>query len=113
ISILNKQGQHQPLGVTGEIVIGGDGVASGYLGDADLTNAKFVRDDSSAQPSSRLYRTGDQGRWLPEGVIDFVGRCDRQVKIRGFRIEPGEIESAIAEHADVREVHVTICELPD
>jgi aspartate racemase len=107
VYVLNELGQPQPIGVPGELFIGGDGVALGYRGDDDLTAARFVSDPFSERPGGRLYRTGDRGRWLPDGTLDFIERCDRQLKIRGFRIEPGEIESALAHHPAVREAFVT------
>ena len=91
------------LGAVGEIAIGGHAVARGYLGRTNLTQQKFVPNPFS---SGKLYRTGDLGRWLPNGEIEFLGRKDFQVKIRGFRIEIGEIESAIASQPEVRGVHV-------
>jgi aspartate racemase len=107
VYVLNELGQPQPIGVAGEIYIGGDGVALGYRGAGSLTAARFVPDPFSGRPGARLYRTGDRGRWLPDGTLDFIERCDRQVKIRGFRIEPGEIESVLVQHPSVREAFVT------
>lgn len=94
IHILDPSLQEVPVGVAGEIHIGGVGIAHGYLDRADLTAERFIR-DPFAQPGSRLYKTGDIGRYRPDGVIDFLGRVDGQVKVRGYRVEPGEIESAI------------------
>jgi amino acid adenylation domain-containing protein len=107
VYVLNEFGQPQPIGVPGELFIGGDGVALGYRGDDSLTAMRFVSDPFSAQPGARLYRTGDRVRWLADGVLDFIERCDRQVKINGYRIEPGEIEWVLAQHPAVREVFVT------
>ena len=93
VYILDALGEPMPMGVAGEIHIGGDGVARGYLNQPALTAERFVRDPFSADPQARMYRTGDLGRWLPDGTIEFLGRNDFQVKIRGFRIELGEIEA--------------------
>ncbi len=90
-------GQHlQPIGVAGELCIGGEGVAKGYVNNETLTAEKFVPDPF--RKGGRMFRTGDLARWLPDGNIDFIGRRDAQVKIRGFRIETGEIESRLAQH---------------
>jgi amino acid adenylation domain-containing protein len=106
IYILNEQRQAVPLGVAGEIYIGGANVARGYRGRAELTAQRFIQDPYSAEPQARLYKTGDLGRWKADGTIEYLGRNDDQVKIRGFRIELGEIESQLATHASVREVAV-------
>jgi acyl carrier protein len=90
-------------GLSGEIHIGGAGLARGYHNRADLTAEKFIPDPFSSQPGSRLYKTGDVGRLLPDGQIEFLGRVDDQIKIRGYRIEPNEIVSALNRHPDVRE----------
>ncbi|WP_182875698.1 non-ribosomal peptide synthetase [Microbispora sp. H10670] len=97
-----------PVGVPGELLIGGDGVALGYLGLPGLTAERFIPDPFSGRPGDRLYRTGDVVRYRPDGVIDFLGRIDHQVKIRGFRIEPGEIESALAKQPGVKECVVVL-----
>jgi amino acid adenylation domain-containing protein len=87
----------------GELYLGGDGLARGYLNDPVLTAEKFVPDPNAAEPGSRLYRTGDRVRLLASGAIEFLGRIDQQVKLRGFRIEPGEIESVLLQHPAVKE----------
>jgi amino acid adenylation domain-containing protein len=107
VYVLNDLGQPQCIGVPGELFVGGDGLALGYLGDDQLTTTRFVSDPFSGRPGARLYRTGDRVRWLPDGTLDFIERCDRQVKIRGFRIEPGEVEWVLAHHPAVHEAFVT------
>ncbi|HYC30039.1 MAG TPA: amino acid adenylation domain-containing protein, partial [Chitinophagaceae bacterium] len=92
--ILDRQMQLSPVGVPGEIYIGGAGLARGYLNLDELTRQKFIPDPFS-KGGGRLYRTGDLGRWLADGNIEYLGRIDEQVKIRGYRVEPGEIESVI------------------
>ena len=99
--VLDANMQPAPIGVPGEICIGGDSVARGYLNRPDLTAEKFVPDPLSGQSGVRLYRTGDLGRWLPEGELEFLGRTDYQVKIRGFRIELGEVESVLRQHEEI------------
>ena len=101
IYILDQNFQPVPIGVPGEIFIGGDGVARGYLHRDDLTAERFLKNPFAE--NSRIYKTGDIARWLPDGNIEYLGRGDRQVKIRGFRIELGEIESALVKHPAVRE----------
>jgi amino acid adenylation domain-containing protein/non-ribosomal peptide synthase protein (TIGR01720 family) len=88
-----------PLGVVGEIYVAGDGLARGYLNHAELTAEKFV--DNPYAPGTKMYKTGDLGRWLPDGSIEFTGRKDDQVKVRGFRIELGEIETVLQQHPSV------------
>jgi amino acid adenylation domain-containing protein len=92
-----------PIGVIGELYIGGDSLARGYLKRSELTNEKFIPNPYGEKSGSRLYRTGDLVRYLPDGNIEFLGRIDNQVKIRGFRIEPGEIESVLCQHPAVRD----------
>jgi amino acid adenylation domain-containing protein len=106
VYILDKQQQPVPIGVPGELYIGGEGLARGYLNRPGLTNEYFVPHPFSDQPGARLYRSGDLGRYLPDGSIEFIGRADHQVKIRGFRIELGEVEAALSRHPAVREVVV-------
>ncbi|AXC15239.1 hypothetical protein ACPOL_5995 [Acidisarcina polymorpha] len=106
IYILDEDGAPVTVGATGELYIGGIGVARGYLNRAALTTERFLSDPFSDDPRARMYRTGDLCRWLPDGNIEYLGRNDFQVKIRGFRIELGEIESRLAEHPEVREAVV-------
>ncbi len=102
--ILNQWGVLQPVGAVGELCVGGDGVARGYLGRPDLTKEKFVPHPFA--PGDRLYRTGDLARWLPDGTIEYIGRIDDQVKVRGYRVELGEIESALRQIDGVKEAAV-------
>ena len=102
--ILNQWGVLQPVGAVGELCVGGDGVARGYLGRPDLTKEKFVPHPFA--PGDRLYRTGDLARWLPDGTIEYVGRIDDQVKVRGYRVELGEIETAFRQIDGVKEAAV-------
>ena len=106
IYILDERCQPTPIGVIGEIYIGGAGLARGYLGQPQLTAERFLCDLFSADPRARMYRTGDLGRWRSDGVIEYLGRNDHQVKIRGFRIELGEIEAQLLRHAQVKEAIV-------
>jgi amino acid adenylation domain-containing protein len=110
VYILDSSFQPVPIGVTGEIHIGGNGVARGYLGRTELTKEKFIKNPFSDDPNSRLYRTGDLARYLPDGEIQFHGRADNQVKIRGCRIELGEIESVLNQHLAVKESVVVVRE---
>jgi amino acid adenylation domain-containing protein len=106
IYIFDKYCNPVPVGVPGELHIGGARLARGYLNRPDLTAEKFIPNPFSAEPGARLYKTGDSARYLPDGNIEFLGRVDHQVKIRGFRIEPGEIEAALRQHSAVREAVV-------
>ncbi|KAF9110508.1 hypothetical protein BGX27_006274, partial [Mortierella sp. AM989] len=104
--ILDTQGRPAPLGVIGELCIGGAGVSRGYLNRAELTSERFPLDSFSETKGARMYKTGDLARYLPDGNLVFLGRNDHQIKIRGFRIELGEIEARIAEHPWVRGITV-------
>jgi amino acid adenylation domain-containing protein/non-ribosomal peptide synthase protein (TIGR01720 family) len=106
IRLLDDQGEPVPVGVPGEIYIGGAGVARGYLNRPDLTAARFITDPFDPSGMARIYRSGDLARRLPNGDIEFLGRIDQQVKIRGFRIELGEIEAAIASSYGIADVAV-------
>ncbi|NEW06407.1 amino acid adenylation domain-containing protein [Paenibacillus sp. SYP-B3998] len=104
VYVLDGAGKLLPVGVIGELYIGGDGLAHGYLNQPELTAEKFV--DNPFAPGERMYRTGDLARWLPDGTIEYVGRIDHQVKIRGYRIEIGEVESYLLKMASVQEAVV-------
>ncbi len=109
--VLDDQGQPAPVGVSGEICIGGVPVGAGYLSDPALTSLKF-RPDPFDRYGGRLYRSGDAGRWLPDGNLEFLGRTDQQVKLHGFRIELGEIEASLAQHPKVADAVVVVAEGP-
>ncbi len=102
VQILNEGMRQAPIGEPGEIYIGGAGLARGYRNQPDLTAERFVPDPFSSEPGARLFRTGDLGRYLPDGQIAFLGRVDEQVKIRGFRVEPAEIVKVLDEHPGVQ-----------
>jgi amino acid adenylation domain-containing protein len=113
IYILDGGGEPVPVGVTGEIYIGGIGVARGYLNRPELTAERFLPDPFACEAGhagARMYRTGDLGRWLPDGTIEFLGRNDHQVKIRGFRVEVGEIEARLLNYPGLREAVVLVRE---
>ncbi len=112
--VVDQYGQPVPIGVPGELYLGGAGLARGYLNQPALTADRFVPDWLSGQPGERLYKTGDLVRYLPDGTLDFLCRLDQQVKLRGFRIEPGEIEAVLSQHPGVRDVAVLLREdVPD
>ena len=110
IYLLDRHGEPVPVGVPGELHIGGSGVGLGYLGRPELTAEKFVPDPFRAERGAKLYKTGDLARWREDGAIIYLGRMDNQVKVRGFRIELGEIEAALAAHPGVRESVVVVRE---
>jgi non-ribosomal peptide synthetase component F len=104
--IVDRDQNLVPVGVPGELWIGGAGVARGYLNRPELTAEKFIADPFSKEPGARLYKTGDLGRWLPGGSIEYLGRIDDQVKIRGYRIELGEIETVLMQSGLMRQAVV-------
>ncbi len=110
IYILDSRMQPVPIGVSGELYIGGDCLARGYLNRDDLTAARFIRDPFSNDPNARLYKTGDLCRYLSDGNIEYLGRIDNQVKVRGFRIELGEIEALLSQHPAIAQTTIIVRE---
>ncbi|MET0401982.1 MAG: amino acid adenylation domain-containing protein, partial [Cystobacter sp.] len=108
VSLLDPEGRRVPVGVPGELCVGGVLVTRGYQDRPDLTAQLFVPDAFSDVPGARMYRSGDKARWWPEGSLEYLGRLDEQVKIRGFRVEPGEVEALLNAHASVREAAVVV-----
>jgi amino acid adenylation domain-containing protein len=108
VYITDPHGNLVPIGIVGEICLGGEGLSRGYLKNTELTINRFT--SGRFAPDQRLYKTGDFGKWLPDGNIEFIGRIDDQIKIRGYRIETGEIEAALLDHASVESVIVTAFE---
>ncbi|HEU0076801.1 MAG TPA: amino acid adenylation domain-containing protein, partial [Longimicrobiaceae bacterium] len=110
VYVCDEPGRLVPVGVPGELLLGGAGVAQGYLNRPELTAEKFVQDPFSGDPGARLYRTGDRVRRLDDGTLEFLGRTDTQVKVRGYRIEPGEVEGAMLRHPRVDDAVVMVRE---
>ena len=108
--VLDAHVRPVPVGVVGEVFVGGSGLGRGYLNRPDLTAQQFVPHPFSQEPGARLYRTGDLARYLDDGAIEFLGRVDEQVKLRGYRIEPGEIEATLRLHPAVRDAVVQVRE---
>jgi amino acid adenylation domain-containing protein len=108
VYILDANQKLVPAGMPGEVYIGGDGLARGYLARPDLTAERFVPDPFSHRAGKRLYKSGDIARWLPDGTLDYMGRSDHQVKVRGFRVELGEIEAVLARHQAVEQCVVVL-----
>ncbi len=111
--ILDPWHQPAPVGVPGELYLGGSGLARGYLGRPDLTAERFIPNSFSEQPGSRLYRTGDRARYRLDGTIEFLGRLDNQVKVRGYRIEPGEIEAQLRRDISIKDAVVVVRDRAD
>jgi amino acid adenylation domain-containing protein len=106
--ILDKQLNPVPVGAEGDLYIGGAGVSNGYIGQPDLTSERFIMDPVNPTSAICFYRSGDRARWLPGGIVEFLGREDDQVKIRGFRVEPGEIEAVLLRHPAVKHAAVVV-----
>ena len=108
VYVLDESLQPVPIGVAGELCIGGDGLAEGYWNRSELSAQRFIANPLPEETGARLYRTGDLVRYRADGVLEFIGRIDDQIKVRGFRVEPGEVESALCQHRDVNEA-VVLC----
>src|SRR5262249_39946216 len=108
--LLDRELQPVPLGVAGELYLGGTGVARGYLRQPAMTPERFIPSPWSAEGGGRLYRTGDLSRFTPDGTLEFLGRTDHQIKLRGFRIELSEVEAALAGEPQVDDVAVVLRE---
>jgi len=113
VYIVDESMQAVPVGVPGELLAAGDGVAIGYLNRPELTSERFIANPLTGDVNDQVYRTGDLARWLADGTIEFLGRLDQQAKVRGFRVEPGELESVLDEHDLVREAAAIVRETPD
>ncbi|MFB7664832.1 amino acid adenylation domain-containing protein [Kitasatospora sp. NPDC056138] len=107
IHVLDEHLRQVPVNVPGDLYVGGGQLARGYLGRPDVTAASFLPDPFAAEPGARMYRTGDRGRWRPDGTLEFLGRADFQLKVHGYRVEPGEIETVLREHPGVARAAVT------
>jgi amino acid adenylation domain-containing protein len=112
VYILDSALEPEPIGIPGELCVGGVAVARGYLNRPELTAERFVPDPFNNERGALLYRTGDRARWLPDGTIDFLGRTDRQIKLRGFRIEPGEIEAVLERRPEIQAAAVVDRQAP-
>jgi acyl-coenzyme A synthetase/AMP-(fatty) acid ligase len=110
IFVLDGHLQPVPIGITGELYVGGIGLARGYAGRPDLTEARFINAPPDLRVQTKLYRTGDCARWQADGSLEYRGRADRQVKVRGYRIELEEIESVLASHPDLLQAAVEVRE---
>lgn len=108
IHLLDSRLKPVPIGVQGEIYVGGDGVTRGYLNRPELTDQRFIADPFEPTPGARLYKSGDLARWRSDGELEYLGRGDHQVKIRGFRIELGEIEALLNQHPGLAASLVTV-----
>jgi amino acid adenylation domain-containing protein len=112
VHVLDAAGRARPIGVPGELFLGGVGLARGYLGRPDLTAERFVEAPAGSGASGRLYRTGDRARWRTDGALDFLGRTDHQVKLRGFRVEPGEVAAVLSDAPGVGRCAVVVRDVP-
>jgi acyl carrier protein len=111
VYVLDKRLQPVPVGVSGELYVGGAGLGRGYLNRPELTSERFIPDPFSEAPGARLYKSGDVVRFLPNGDLEYLGRADQQVQIRGFRVEMGEIESVLRDHKTISQVVVLVREV--